>query len=285
MRLTIIAIFFLAKTISAATVSFTGASSQDWLDPTNWTPSLPTTVDLAEIRGSTVVAEIASASAVARYVDVRDLGVVNVTGGSLAFGFSNNRWMWVGWQTAGTVNQSGGSVTGTGTNVDLIIDSNGTYNMTGGVLNVSDDLRLNGNAVFNVAGDSVVNIGDDLRVESGASVEFNIQLVGAAVPTINITDDFVLRDSATLNIDATNWTGVSAVSLFVTNGTVVGDFAQVTLNGQAVPASDYQFNSGSVVITVSETSAQSPALLGMMVMFFACSKRTKRGDRTPTKLP
>ena len=273
------AVFVLASATVApsATISFTGLSGTDWNTASNWNSAVPGSGDLARVFGPGAIAEVSAGSASASYIDVRQDGTLNVTGGNLTFGYANNRWLWVGWQTPGTVNQSGGVVGTFGSNVDVIVDNFGTYNLTGGTLDISDDLRLEGNAVFNISGDSTVNIGDDLRVANGSNVEFNVQLIGDEAPAINVSDDLVLRNTTTLNIDSTNWTGGSAITLFDAGDRVVGEFASVTLDGVSVPASQYQFSSGSVIISVPESSSMPLAawfLVGLPFARLANRERT-----------
>ncbi len=268
---------FLPVTVAhAATITFTGQSSTDWHMAANWNPAVPGTGDLARVFGTGAVAEVSTGRASASYIDVRQDGTLNVTGGNLTFGYANNRWLWVGWQTPGTVNQSGGVVETIGSNVDVIVDNFGTYNLTGGTLDISDDLRLEGNAVFNISGDSTVNIGDDLRVANGSNVEFNVQLIGDEAPAINVSDDLVLRNTTTLNIDSTNWTGGSAITLFDAGDRVIGEFARVTLDGVTVPASQYQVSSGSVIISVPEPSSMPVAAWFLVGLPFARLANRKR---------
>lgn len=274
----VVALFVLlpVTVTHAATTTFTGQSSTDWNTAANWNSAVPGTGDLARVFGADAVAEVSTGSATSSYVDVRQDGTLNVTGGNLTFGYANNRWLWAGWQTPGTVNQSGGVVGTSGANVDVIVDNFGTYNLTGGALDISDDLRLEGNAVFNISGDSTVDIGDDLRVANGSNVEFNVQLIGDDAPAINVSDDLVLRNTTTLNIDSTNWTGGSAITLFDVGDRVVGEFASVTLDGVAVPASQYQFSSGSVIISVPESSSMPVAAWFVVVLPFARLANRKR---------
>ena len=267
-------VVFATESIShAAIVAFNGQTSSDWGDATNWTPFPPGTADFAEIFGTT--AEVSNGNAESSYIDVRQQGVLNVTGGDLTFGFANNRWMWVGWRDTGTVNQTGGVISTVGNNVDVIIDNYGIYNMSGGELNISDDLRMYGNAVFNLSGDATVNIDDELRIANGSSVEFNIELTGNVPPVINVTDVVVLRGNTTLNIDSSNWTGDDDVALFTIDDRIIGAFDSVTLNGVEVPPTQYEFVSGSLVFSVPEPR-YFPATLGAAVMILSVSRRRSR---------
>jgi hypothetical protein len=278
-----------STTLPAAVISFAPQQGNTWDLPINWNPGIvPTSVDFVEIMGNTT-AELAGANANASYIDIRENGVLNVTGGDLSFGFSNNRWMWVGWQTEGTVNQSGGSISTSGSNVDLIVDNFGTFNLTGGLLNISDDLRLNGNAVFNISGSSELSIGDDFRIGPGSNVQFNIKLIGNSAPIINISDDFALRNGMSLHLDTTDWTGgAGPVSLFNVADRISGQLAQVTVNGVEVPDTEYQVTAGSFVIPVSETTSPVHAIAGILGVFFVCSRRHKRittDHRTSLAIP
>ncbi len=169
-------------------------------------------------------------------------------------------------------------------NADVIVDNFGAYNLSGGVLEIADDLRLNGNAVFNISGDATVAVADDLRVGNGSNVVINVELVGDVAPTIDVADDLVLRNTTTLNIDATNWTGDDAVTLFSVNDRIVGQFDSVTLDGVEVPRSQYEFSSGRVIISVPEPSSSLSMLLLATCVLVPISRpvwrHTPRGRRT-----
>jgi len=265
-------VLFSATVVSSATVTFDGQTDTDWNTASNWIPTAPNSRDVARVFGEVV--EISGGSAIAGYIDVREAGTLNVTGGSLTFGFDDDRWMWVGLHTPGTVNQTGGIVASSGKNVDLFVDSFGTYNLTDGTLEVSDDLRLEGDAVFHVSGNSTVNIGDDLRVPNGSSVEFNVELIGDVAPIINVSGDLVLRQTTTLNIDSTSWTGADAITLFEVGNRVVRGFDRVTLDGIVVPPSQHQFSSGSMIIAIPEPTTLAMLatwlLVGMPIVRNAC---------------
>lgn len=276
-------VFALNYPVVSAVISFDSQFNSDWNQAINWNPDLsPSTHDFVQIMNGMTTELTPGTTAFASYIDVRDSGTLNVTGGSLSFGFANNRWFWVGWNSTGTVNQTGGNISAVGGNVDVVVDSFGTYNMAGGTLNISDDLRMNGDAVFNIAGTSELIIGDDFRLGPAANVEFNVELIGDTPPTINVSDDLVLRDGMTLNIDTTYWTGdTGPIALFNVGDRISGQFTQVTVDGVEVENTDYAVSSGSFLIPVSESTSPLVALLGVAGMCVLFSRRPRR-TRTAT---
>lgn len=255
----------LGNGVQAATISFDdGGIDSDWATPANWLgDALPTTADFVEILLNHT-AEVSSPGAVASYVDIRDGGTLNVVGGDLTFGHANNRWLWVGWNSPGTVNQSGGTVLGVGNNADLVVDSYGTYRITGGLLDLADDLIMLDGATLDVAGNSTVIVRDDLRATFGSTTNINVELIGNSAPTISVSDDLLLQGNVLLNIDATQWTGGSDVELFQVAGNIAGNFSSVSVNGKLVPPSAYQVTGSGVVIPVTEPSTLAMAFAGLI---------------------
>lgn len=274
----------------AAVISFSGGGpNENWSNGANWSSGLPpTAADLALITNNLKAAEVNSSGAVAEEIEVRNGGVLNVTGGDLTFGLSNNRWLWVGFLTPGTVNQSGGIVRSVGNNTDLVIDQFGSYNMTGGTLNLSDDLWLLDGAQFSVSGQSVINVGDDLRLPMNNDATFHVNLVDSQEPTIVINDDLVMRGGLHLEVDTSAWTGGTEFTLFQVNDGIIGQFASLTVDGVVRDPSTVQFNNGAVVVPVNEPAT---GLLAGIVLFWivlASPIRRRlirpRGGQSPTTL-
>jgi hypothetical protein len=244
-----------------------GSGNTNWASATNWNPnSLPTFADYATVENGHTV-NVSSAGNRASYIDVLGGATLNITDGSLNFGNANNRYFWIGFNSPGTVNQSGGIVTGTGNNTDLVIDSQGTYNMTGGQLNLSDDVWLLDGAVFSISGNAIVNVGDDLGVPNGASATLQVVLTGTESPLIVVDDDLRLLNELTLIIDTTAWNGPDEVQLFEVNGTVFQDFAEVIVDGQPLAPEAYSFAGSAFVVLVPEPASMlSPGIAMLAVL-------------------
>lgn len=273
----LIALFTVVSIVSSAQGAFltfdNGNGNGNWASATNWNPnSLPTFADYATIENGQTVT-VSSAGNRASYIDVLDGATLNITSGSLNFGNANNRYFWIGFNTPGTVNQTGGTVTGTGNNTDLVIDSFGTYNMSGGQLNLSDDVWLLDDAVLTISGNSVINVGDDLGVPANSSATINVVLTGTQAPLIVVDDDLRLLNELTLIIDTTAWNGPDEVQLFEVNGTVFQDFAEVIVDGQPLAPESYSFSGSAFVVLVPEPASVLFPGIGML---FALGIRRRR---------
>ncbi len=266
------------STASSAVITYSGGGPDDsWSTGANWSSgSPPTGIDDALITNSSQAAEVNSSGAIARNIAVRNGGVLNVTGGDLTFGVSNNRWMWVGFLTPGTVNQSGGTVTATGAFTDLVIDRFGEYNMTGGTLDLSDDIWLLNGAEFEVGGQSSINVADDFRVPIFSDATFRVNLVGNQEPTIVIGDDLIMRGDFHLEVDTSGWTGGTEFELFQVNDGVIGQLASFTVDGVARDPSTIQFNNGSVVVPLNEPASGVLAGIALFWMVFSSPLRRRR---------
>ena len=272
----------VSSAVPGANITFSGGGPDNsWLTGANWSPtgSPPANNDLALITNSLQAVEVNASGAVARNIDVRNGGVLNVTGGDLTFGFSSNRWMWVGFLTPGTVNQSGGTVTGTGSFTDLVIDRFGEYNMTGGTLNLSDDIWLLDGAEFEVGGQSNINVGDDLRIPFFSSTTFSVNLVGNQEPTIVIGDDLIMRGDLHLDIDTSAWTGGTEFDLFQVNDGIIGQLASLTIDGIPQDPNSIRFENGTVVVPLNEPTGG--VLAGIAMFFMVLSSPLRRRHLKP----
>lgn len=242
-----------------------GAGTNVWHTGVNWSSNnVPTYNDYATINGGRTVTSSANNNR-ADFIDVLGNATLNITGGTLDFGGGNNRYFWVGFNTPGTVNQTGGVVTGHGNNTDLVIDTFGTYNLSGGTINSSDDMWLLNNAVLNVSGSASINVNDDFGVPANTSATINFILTGTQAPMIVVGDDLRLQNGIALNINTTNWNGADTVQLFTVNGNTFQNFSSVTVDGRSVSPSSYGFSGSTFSILVPEpASVMAPGLMLLM---------------------
>ena len=264
---------------TADTITFTNGAAEDaWSSPQNWDlNTLPTSNDFVQVFDHSV--SITTELAQAEYLDVRRNGVLNLSGGEINFGNANNRWFWVGWNSPGIVNQTGGKVTGNsngaGSNVDLVVDQQGVYNLLAGEVDIQDDLWLLDGSTFTIAGSSNLLIGDDFRTIGNS--QLNVVLQGNVTPTITVLDRLRLNSgNLTLNIDATQWTGGDGmIQLFDVQGNVNGDFSEVIVNGANIDLTDpaaYSNTNGQVFVQVTEPSSPVMALFGIAAVVVCWSR-------------
>ena len=265
----------------AATVTFdNGQLTQNWTDPLNWDLNvLPGDNDIALIENSEAV-EVSGPGAESGYIRVSDGATLTVSNGTLTYGRFNNRWMLVG-GSPGTVIQTGGTVQGVGSNSDLYIDDNGVYDISGGTLSVTDDLRLFGGGRLAISGSPIINVGDDFRLNGSTTID--ISLSGTVAPTINVLDDLRLGGTSTVNIDATSWMGASTIALFNVADQVNGNFDFLTVNGVSVDPNEITFSSNQVLIPVTEPSTSLLALVGIGVVTIFWSRRGRKIASTQRK--
>src|ERR1019366_8395894 len=100
----------LSQPCSAATLTWTGAVSSDWQNPTNWSPALvPTAADTVNLNSGTVTATAGS-----------QFGTLNLNGGTLAGSLSALGGSVVNW-TSGTL----------GSPASLTVARNAMLNLSG----------------------------------------------------------------------------------------------------------------------------------------------------------
>ncbi|MEI7470626.1 MAG: T9SS type A sorting domain-containing protein [Chitinophagaceae bacterium] len=150
-------------------VLWNGNVSADWTNPSNWTavtgaPTIPPTgEEIVEIGNNNHSYEPTISSA----ITVRSLQFNNThastltigTGGSLTLN-GNINGTWSG-NAAHTINVGAQTLTVNGQIYmsDLTTDHNININVNSGIVNVSGDLYMSGNSVFNCTGTSNLNIG------------------------------------------------------------------------------------------------------------------------------
>ncbi|MCA9184271.1 MAG: PEP-CTERM sorting domain-containing protein [Pirellulaceae bacterium] len=263
-----------AQTAQAAFITFdNGAGNNQWGTAVNWSNnSLPTTNDFVSLSNGQTV-NITTEAAVGEYLDILGGATLNISGGALDFGFANNRWMWVGFTSPGTVVQTGGTVTGHGNNTDIWVDQYGTYQLLGGTISVPDDLNLDG-GTFQVSGSATIVLGDDIRAFSPSTLE--IELVGTTAPTIQVGGTLRAAD-LTLDIDTTQWSGAADVELFNVGQNVLGSFAAVNVNGQPVDPTNFSISGGSVMLLATpEPSSGLTALMAFGMVAWLVRRRVRR---------
>ena len=244
-----ILLFCFTARAAAGTVTYI-ASGGDWGAAGNWDSGEPNQSDQAEIiHGATV--ELSQPGERAKGVDLHGGSTLNIVGGHLEFG---NLPFVIGVGSSGVVNHLSGTILGSGGNSDLILGETGIYNVSGGHLNLDDDVLLSPGSVFTIAGDATVEVDDNFEFvgdASSAPATLMITTTGDMQPTFNIDGDLLLEGNTTLEISADQ--GSPASPLFQVAGDVVGTFAEVRLNGVPLAENDYGFDqSGTFRVNVPE---------------------------------
>ena len=192
-------------------------------------------------------------------VEINDGATLEIQSGTFTF----DKKMKLGDSSPGTVNQFGGTVSGE----ELEIEEFGHYQLLGGSFDLQKSLKIKTDGLLELTGDPILDVGDKLEFDSGATLE--IHLVGTTPPTINIDDELKLDDKAILRLDTNSWTGAGEVTLF-NAGEIKEDFAQVFVNDVLLDSSGYTIGSGSITFhSVPEpqlTLIGLAALLWMIVL-------------------
>jgi len=236
-------VLFLAGTVQAETVTWTGAINSDWFNPDNWDLGrIPEPGDIPRI-GSMPGPVIDAPGAVCTRLDhgrnaeadltIVDGGTLDVTGGNddINLGRGGGK---------GILNVWGGTVT---ISRDLDIsdqaDSEGVVNMYGGTMNIGDDLELpniaGNTGTFTMTG-GTVNLTDDLTMTLDGAVK--LRLYGG---TFNVGGDLQLDDPGEFDLGGgtlvINGNAVDTVQGFIDDGFIIAYDA----NGIVLPV-DYDAN-------------------------------------------
>lgn len=244
-------LLMLATPLYAASV-FDGEDPLDdiWGANLNWSDDLaPTSADDVDVdSGFSVMVDLTGTpvGAFAKSVDLNDGATLNVTDSSLNFG---NKAFKIGHGgSVGTAYQSGGLVAGVGNGAHLDIGSDGAYFISGGILDLDDELKIDADGRLEITGSPTIIVDDKLKFE-GDNATLVINLVGSTLPQITIGNELDLGDDAVLEVNTGSWTGGSTISLFdVLSSDIKKTFAGVYVDGQLLDASEYQVNSDSITI-------------------------------------
>jgi len=161
-------------------VAWTGATSNDWLEPSNWIPSKkPASSDNLEVGAGTAILttqnwNISGGGSVTinggdvtwsgRFNTVGNgsAGNVLITGGSLSVNYAEGQSHAFNIGNGGGVGvfqQQGGTVNALNDNDEITIKSDSIYEISGGVLNAGSIINGDGPGTFNIIGDaSTINL-------------------------------------------------------------------------------------------------------------------------------
>ena len=226
-----------------------GGSAGDWFDTSNWTVieqpiGLPVSINPAPF--------------VPTFSGTRTHVVTTVDIPVLTSGSAGARSVRLGRdEGSGEMDMSGGTLTigdklrignhkifnpGTGL-FDLPGTNTGTFNMSGGTLDITGSRLLVGDGspgTLNVDendGEVIINVDTDFRVDFGAGFDLDSVVNISGDPVININDDFELGDNGSLSNYSFNVSGgtISVADDFQVRG---GPTAELSISGGLVEGAD-----------------------------------------------
>ncbi|MEI6891840.1 MAG: carbohydrate-binding domain-containing protein [Pontiella sp.] len=194
---------------------FSGSVDQDFGNTANWTGGYPAPADWGQLDRVANLSGATSNDICAVRIGVGEgtTGVLNISDGANLNATAHASWSsWVGGNSIGIVNQTGGTVVLSEVEVGRNTGASGVYNLSGGSLSISRE--LNGNSLylgtskegtttatgtFEISGGSLITRGGVYLGSSDGSGVGTFSVVGSSVAQIGIGSNGSLDGSWTQN--------------------------------------------------------------------------------------
>ena len=279
-----IALLAPASILTGQTVSFTN-SNGDWALPANWNsgslPADPANAIVGNGRTANVTSVIGEAPNFIRIGNNSTGGTLNVSGGSLS---GTHLQVASGVDSVGSVNLSGGTLTtGAFSVASTNLGATASLTLGGGTLDWGGDFNIGtqGTATVTISGSAGTSYsGANITLDSGSLV---FLFDGGGINSLAATSSLSIGSLSTLAVDGSSYTGPGGTFTLIAFGNSgrTGDFAGNTTitgfgDGNASLLYNDAGNSIDLVVIPEPTSAAAMALAVLGAALFLRRRRTDR---------